>query len=1125
MLNFYIGESGHGKSYAMAEEISRLAESGEKILVIVPDQYSFEFDKKLYNAIGPQKYNSITVLSFQRLAEDIMIKYGGKSGEYINETAKTAFAYLAVENSRKKESLCFFEKQLSSPAFACNMLQTIKELKTSDISAEMLASKIALLPSNLREKASDISIIFSEYSRLLEENGFKDSLDDISYAAEIANLNGYFENLNVFVDEFNSFSGSEFQMLDAIISKAKNVCFSIVSEGIPDGKKLLFATTSDTYFRLIRIAEKYNADVKNHTFEKAFRFSSKDIEHLSKNILRPAIKTKESCSDVKIVEASDVYAEIDFICAEIKRLIKTYGWNYSQIAVIGRNLEDYSSIIESAFEKYEIPLFLDIKKSVASRPLMLFAVSALKLASMQNPSTEVILQYLKTGLAGIPFEEISRLENYCYKWNIDGKTWFEDFLEEDDEQNKCPINEIRKKILSPILKFKGNVKNCTGGEICSAFFNFLEEINIKANASFFIGSEKIGNESERLVYIREFKQIWEIMLDILESIHCAFEDVKISLSEFKDLFSAMVSQASFSAPPQTLDCATASNAERARLSSPKAVFVIGANEGIFPLAPKSSGILSEREKAAFKEIGLEISIDAKQMTNAERLVVYSALSSPSEKLYISYPLSDFAGKSVFPSHITEQISKMFGCGITIKTSQLGIAYFCASKKSAYYTYVQNFKKNDEESESLKAFLQEIPEYSGRISMLQNINENAGFKISNKETAEKLWGKKIRVSASRFEDFQKCPFVFFCKKGLNLYPIQKVEINEMEQGNAIHQCLAEILKSFFSGVSDDEILKSRKNEFINFKEKDFREKIEKILNARYEQVLGGNFSKNQRFIKNYYAVEDIVIEILLHMQKEIAQSDFIPSDFEIKIFEDGDAVPFTVELENGKKEISFCGIADRVDILSNDKKGTYIRVIDYKSGEKKFNLSDLIYGLNMQMLIYLFALNEQKSGKYEGSKPAGVLYMPSKELEPGLGRNADDSEKEDLKLKQFKMNGLLIENEEIIKAMEKGEIIQGKFIPVKQTSGGFHKNSSIIPENGFKSLKNYAEKLLAKMAEKLYNGEIDALPLGKGTNLPCDYCDYWSVCGNENKKSRPYVQYSKEQIENIINEIVGGQENG
>lgn len=317
------------------------------------------------------------------------------------------------------------------------------------------------------------------------------------------------------------------------------------------------------------------------------------------------------------------------------------------------------------------------------------------------------------------------------------------------------------------------------------------------------------------------------MLEILESIYSAFENVNMTLSEFKDLFSAMVLQASFSTPPQTLDCVTASNAERVRLSSPKAVFVIGANEGIFPFAPKSSGILSEREKAAFKEIGLEISIDAEQMTNAERLVVYSALSSPSKKLYISYPLSDFGGKSIFPSHITGQILKMFSCDITIKTSQLGISYFCASPKSAYYTYVQNFKKNDEESESLKAFLEEIPEYSSKISMLQNINESAGFKINNKEIAKKLWGKKIMVSASRFEDFQKCPFMYFCKKGLGLYPIQKVQINEMEQGNAIHQCIAEIFKEFFGEDFDEETLKTKKNEFIEKKENDLRKDIREI----------------------------------------------------------------------------------------------------------------------------------------------------------------------------------------------------------------------------------------------------------------------------------------------------------
>ena len=1097
MLNFNLGGTGTGKSYEMLKKISQSVDLGKKICILVPDQYSFEFDKKLYNSMGAKRYNNVTVLSFARLAQDIFIKYGGKSGEYANDLTKLSIMYMAINSIQKNDKLKFYNKQAKSPQFIDNALQIVKEFRWSNISPEALAEKAPFLNDNIYEKVNDISTIFTAYNDLLEENGYKDSLNDITEAAKIAEINGYFKNTTVFVDEFQSFSGDELEMLDTIISTADELNVTLTMDEVPQIKSSLFSITHDTYYSLVKIAQKYNVKISIEIQETAHRFKSMDIETVSKNIFRPVRKATDICENVKIYESPEIYTEVDFVCTEIRKLVREKGYRFNEIAVISRQLPDYTNILESAFARYEIPYFLDANKPVMHKSLMLLVMSIFEIAVQKHPNTESVLRYAKTGLLGLPYSLISALENYCYKWNVDGEMWEHEFVISENSADNF-INDARMKLINPLLKFKKETKNATGEVICEALYRLFIEIDLDKNISG-ISAAKKADDVENLTIAREIKQLWNVLIGILEAIHTTLGETQMPLKDFRELLRIMLSESTFANPPQTLDCVTVSSAERARLADPKAVFVIGVNEGIFPLAVKSSGLFNDKDKTVLEQVGLKLSITTKHLIDEERFITYTTISAPSEKLYITYPLSDSTGKVRFPSYIIEQISKLFKSNIITKIADLPSIYFCTTEKSAYYNFVQGYNKNDEYSASLRYYLEMNENYSEKLAYLDKVNENVKLEIEDKELSKKLFGDKLIVSATRFEDFNKCHFCYFCKKGLGLYPPQRIEINAMEQGNIIHKCMFDIFKSY------------NKENFVNETAENLHAHVNKTLDTYYNEVLGGDFGKTARFHSTYQKLVDTIMEVLFHLQEEFSQSEFVPTDFELKISENSEIKPTKLVSKSGM-EISFIGTIDRVDTYVNNGK-TYVRVVDYKSGEKSFRLEDILYGINMQMLLYLFTIT-QGDGKYSMSEPAGVLYMPSKELEPELSRNSSDEDLTNSKDKSFKMNGILLDDEEVIRAMEKE--VSGIYIPVKKAKDGYTKASSLITKKQIENLRKYAYNLLTEMADKLYDGQIDATPLTNGKITPCDYCEYWSICGNDMQKVRSYAPNSKDIIQEILN---------
>lgn len=1102
MLRFILGGAGSGKSSRLTDLIDKAAENDKRVVVIVPEQFSFDSDKKLYKKLGCQRFNKILSVSFTTAAREIFEKYGSRSGEYADEMSKLIIMQKTLEKLMEEKQLHYFARQASKPDFITDALKIITEFRQSGVSADDFAAKMTSADITLSDKISDLSLIYYTYDKMLSESGLRDSLTNISEAAAIAEMNGFFKGAYVFFDEFESFTGDEYQLIETIISQSDEVCISLRLDSTQETPNGVFDSVRNTWRKFYQTAKKYGVPIETEMMEKPLKYKSADLAHLNMNILRPVRERFGVSDNIKITECADLYEEADWICSEIRRLVQEEGYRYRDIAVMSRQLSEYTYIFEAAFEKYDIPFGMDVKKSVMHTSIMQYVSGVVGIIAQKHFSSEMIFRYAKTHLCSISQERISDLENYCFEWDIDGDKWLTPFKAGTDEH---PFAEqTRAEIIEPLVRLRKKCINTDCMGICKAIFDFVTEMDVQKRVGGIINEFK----EKGLVYLaKEFKRIWGIFTEILDTL--AQTGGEISLPEFCDLFMMMLRQVTYSVPPQTLDGVRISPAETARPDNPAVVFVAGVNEGYFPPNISQSGLLNDRDRMLFEQSGISLSRKNEELIADEKLIVYKTLTHASDRLYISYPLKDSSGGNRYPSSVLKQITGMFDNDILEFAGKKSLISYCSTPRAAYINLVRYFGESSRETESIRAVLEKDEEYSTRINYLEGVSRERKLEISDRSLMRQLYTERLNISATAIDDYNTCHFKYFCRTGLKLRVRRKRAVDQIGVGNLTHKCLEEIFSSC-----------STKEEFDSLNHEQIRAFTEKCSRDYIEETLGGEELQTPAAKAAIETICEGIEDLVKHIQKELAQSQFRPVAFELDISEGNDRP--ILKTQDGI-EIWLRGIVDRIDVFEEgDKK--YLRVIDYKTGPKVFSIASLLYGINMQMLIYMFSVTGN-NGKFSGFEPAGVLYLPAGEA--GCGRDRDDRTSiEDYLASHYKMNGVVLRDRTVLNAMEKD--IKGIFIPaaLKKADKGEgapdldKRYSSCFSAKNFDKLREYTDGVLKKMCDELYSGKIEADPYISGQKTPCDRCNYWSVCGNI-----PIREYHspEEDAEDKMMEILGGEE--
>lgn len=1086
MVEFMIGSSGTGKTTEMISRIKGFSEQGRDQIVLVPEQYSTEFDKKLYFSIGAKAFNQLLSLSFSSLARQLFQIYGEpeRKGEYADEMARLIVIYQAVEAAASStEQLPFFGKRCRQSGFSEEILELINDMKRSGLKPLELMQKAELMEPRLRDKTRDVAEIYYEYEAIMESYGFKDNLENIREAAKIANLHRYFHGKCVCLDEFESFTADQLDMMKCIFSSAENVIITLRTDDVNSEKFTLFETVNTTYQTLSRICREMNIPVKLTKMTESRRFAHNDLMYLSQRIMRNLPAEPENApgsGHIRVFEARDMYNEAEFVCAEIKRLIhRDKTLRYKEIAVISNDITVYGDVLSAAFKRFDIPCFMSIERSVSHTAVMAYFTALLELLTSRSFKSEQIFRLLKCGLSGYGLTDISELENYCYRWSIDGRMWESEFTGDEDEAQRP--EEMRKELIRPLmtLKRKLHEKN-TAREVCGLLYGYLKKAGVE---------ETLASLMDRLIKedrdndAAELKRLWSCLMDILDSVADTLKDEILTFREIADIMRSMIGRIKYSLPPQTLDAVIAASARTARLSEPKIIFVMGASEGDLPNQVSVHGIFSEGEKQKLMPLGVELSRLLTDLIASERLIVYKALSTASERLYLTYPLSDLSGKAKYRAQVIEQIREMFGreyfdSNMLITEDKLSTDFYAVTYHAAYYHYMQDRAGNTTAAASVRRALLSAPGYKRRVQAAeQRRNGSVEYRI-DREIMERLKSfEPLYISATAAESYNKCHFMYFCERVLRLQMPEKIELDNRIAGDLSHNCFYSLIGS------------NKKSDFIKMSYEEITQEIDSQARAYRDENLGGDFAKTPSFELTFNKIKERITTAFLQTQQALMVSDFVPDRFE---FKPRGSAGVTINFGDGK-QLVFSGFVDRGDVCTVDDK-KYLRIVDYKSSPKSINEKTLAAGVNLQMLLYLFASTEE-GAVYEGYAPAGVLYSPMMIKSLELEASKDSSFNSSAVDSGLKTSGLLIDSVPVIKAMEHDG--KGRFIPAKinSTNGCISKSSSVIAEGSMERLREFVYNNLADTADSIYNGNMEAVPLLQGNSLPCAYCRYGNICGN------------------------------
>ena len=1075
MLTFILGRASSGKSYKVCRMIADRVRRGEAPVLIIPEQFSFESEKRILSLLGECDAQKVKVLSFSRLCDEIENIAGGGAGEPLSDPDKIIIMNTAMRSVKKE--LKYFGKYSLSPGFTDMMLNTVNEFIMNAVSpADIIEVAGSFEDSVLKRKLLDAALIYAAYNDLMAEK-FPDSCDRLTRLYNTLADCDYFSGRPVFIDSFGGFTGQQYRIIDRILSAAGDLFVSFCENPCEKGTLGLFANIRRAKNRISALADKQGVRHGEDIILESGKYVSEGIAAVEEYMCLSKTE-KQSGEALTVCRAETVYDEAQFAARNIRRIVRQTGARYNDFTVIARNAEDYEQVLSVAFAKNGVRCFSDKREPLKSFPPVTAAVTAMELSG--RITTEKLLRFHKCGVNFLSQEEISELENYAYIWNIDGEAWKKEWnmdpagidgggrSEEEINAAIARVNQLRLKALEPILNFtsafRGGARN-----MAKATVALLESVKDS-----FIGiSEKFKNSSDT-VLSESIVTAYSKVMKILDSlVRCLESDV--SPAEFLEAFKNSVGCESVGVIPQMVDEVTFGSAERIQPSRPSYVFILGANQGIFPRAPQASGIFAVSEIGKLIDKGIEISDCSVRSAVDEDMLVYNCVCCADKKVFISYNAR--AGE---PAYFLKKLVGQFGVTVLNEPDKLKPANLPETLDCAYSRFCRADKDSSDHA-TLKSALSENDDYKDKVlSACESVNRPR-FDIP-RETAIGLVGKNIALSASKLEEYNKCAFRYFCKYALSVKKAEQVSFSPLQSGTFLHYVLQRFIEETRDRISE-------------VKREESDELTERLVNEYLDSFKGYKEAQTPHLKLMVRYMTETLKFLCARLIDEFSQSDFKPEKCELYIGKGGEIPPLTIPVD-GEVTAQLTGKVDRLDRY----KG-YVRIIDYKSNALTFELSDILTGQNVQMLIYLYAICRDER---LGGEPGGIFYSNASLI----GSH---------KSKPGGMNGFMPETEELITAMDKsggGEFIGQKVSKINEDSP---------TAEDFREIFRYLEQTLSRTARDIANGRFGARPVASSKKTACDYCDFKAICRIENEKPPAFEKLSKTEAMELIRKQVSENE--
>ena len=1036
----------------------------EEQIILVPEQFSHLTQQAFCRFAGDKASRMAQVLDFTRLAERVFCQEGGIAETQTNAAGQLLMMALAVEQVRSR--LKIYAMGAVKPEFLLQLLEMFEEFRSYCVTPTALRIAAGELGGLLAQKAEEFALLMESYEAVCSTCG-QNPKSRLSRLLETLQESDFGKNEQFYFDGFTDFNGVQLQIIGELLEKAAEVHIFLQCDDLQRGGQQ-FEAARDTAKRLMRLSGELHVPYRVETVQAVEKEDA--LTYLRTNFFGgPGKPYPSEQSNVKFIEGNDALAQCRAAAGEILRL-SANGIRWRDVSVVCPDYESYRPMLASVLHRADIPAYFAGDSDIMKQPVVQMLLTSLE-AAAGYLEQETVLAYMKSDYCPLPRDRTDRLENYILMWNITASRFSQEWIMHPNGAGKdfdeaawaelAALNSDRLQAITPLLSLRDGLKNAkTTADMVVAFYQFTRDIALEKKLQ---QQAEACRQEGQLQKAQEYVQLYGILCDLLEQIYGVLGGSVRSPDDFCAMFRIALSRCSVGTIPARLDCVSVGNLLSQRRSDTPYVFILGANEGCFPTNQSSRSLLTDPERSCLMSVGLGVSPTAAGRLERELAAIDSVLNAPSECLY----LGACAGtESYFLRRARALFPKAEQC---VEGNEL----LCRSERE-YLGYLVGATAEGNE----------IPSLRERAISLTKAKDYAPQKLSE-EAVGALYGKTLRLSSTKIDKLASCRMAYFLEYGLQAKERKSVEADALFFGTFVHYVLEQTTKQVqkeggFHRVSLQRTLEIARGWMESYAQKEFRELFQ---TERVEHL----------FRRNFAEVEMVIGEL----HEELSKAEFEPRWFELN-FSDRDGDLPAIQIVGEKMTAKLEGKVDRADLWRQGEK-LYVRVIDYKTGKKKFDYSNILHGLGMQMLLYLFTI-ERSGSALMGSPmlPAGVLYFPARMERVNLKNKHNQEELENGRRESLRRSGLVLDEEAVLQAMEACDH-EPVYLPYGYDKEGNRKGSLVTAER----MSQLAELVFSKVAElgdELYSGKIDPNPyFFDSKSNACAYCPYSTVCRTEKKE--------------------------
>lgn len=1126
-LRFCFGPSGSGKSHRIYEEIMQRAaeEPGRNFLIIVPDQFTMQTQKDLVIRSDRDGILNIDVLSFGRLSHRILEEVGTKEMPVLDDTGKSLVLQKVAADL--KEQLPAMGSLLHKQGYIHEVKSAISEFMQYGISTQDMDKLITSAQKRgaLAMKLKDLKTLYRGFQDYIRDH-FITTEETLDVLRRSLSKSKILKGSVVVFDGFTGFTPIQNRLIQELMRVcAETIVTVTIGVGEDpykmDGEQKLFHLSKKTVADLEKLAAEAEVERGEDLFVKGGpnRFAKAPALHyLEQNLFRYQYEPYAGeQQEIHMFEALSPREEVHQTALYIRHLIREQGMTYRDIAVVIGDLEGYASYVETEFGQLEIPCFLDRTRGIVLNPMIEYIKSALQLY-IKDFSYDTVFHFLRSGMADISREEIDELENYVIRTGARGyRTYSRLFTrrteelqgnvegsEQAEEKTMERLNRIRQQFMDAVeILHMGSREKA--GDYVSHLYDFLEQNQVQQKLlNYQQQFEKEGDLSRA----REYAQIYRLVMDLLDQVYELLGEEEISRQEFADILEAGFGEITVGTIPQNVDRIVVGDMERTRLKQVKVLFFLGVNDGNIPKNASKGGIISDMDREFLIESGTEMAPSPRQQMYIQRLYLYLNMTKPSEQLYLSYAKVNSEGKGIRPSYLIDTVRKLFpAMSVEYPQNRSRLEQIEGRQEGARYLaeelreYVEGTLPEEERQDFYLMYRAYEADPEGRDRLTAAAFRRYKESGLSRIVARALYGRQLENSVSRLETYAACACRHFLQYGLSLQEREEFGFEASDMGTVYHA----VLENFAGKLAESNLTWWDFTE--NFAAKAVKESVEAYAATYGETVLYSS-------ARNEYAItrmSRILTRTVLTLQKHLKQGSFQPDDYELsfRFAEDLDSIH--VDLSEDEK-MHLQGRIDRIDV-SEDAEHVYVKVIDYKSGNRKFDLAALYYGLQLQLVVYMNAAMEMESRKHPDKEivPAALLYYHIDDPTIETPVELTDEQINEQILAKLRMNGVVNSDPEVVERLDRYMQDKSVVIPVeKKKDGSFSARSGVLSREEMQLISSYVDAKIRSIGREILDGKIAANPYEKGNEEACTYCAYKKVCGFDGS----IPGYEKRQLEDL-----------